>query len=97
MGYTGSILPQSMVCGQSGSMVHAPRPVIMESGQGTGHALDPTVEDVIVQALMSCKWSATRDLAGVCHLFSVANLNSLHTSWHCIAAHSIAEWMGTVH
>ena len=87
-----------MVCGQSGLMVHAPRPVIMESEQGTGHVLDHTVEDVIVQALMSCKWSAMRDLAEVCHLFTVVNPISLHVPyWHCIAAHSIAEWMGTVH
>ena len=89
---TGSILPQFMVCGQSGSMGRAPRPAIMESGQGTGHVLGRTVEDVIVQALMSCKWSAMRDLAEVCHVFTVANPICLHTSWH-----SIAEWMGTVH
>ena len=63
-----------MVCGQSGLMVHAPRHVVMELGQGTGHVLDPTVEAVSAWALMSCKWSATRDLAEVCHLFIVANL-----------------------
>lgn len=74
---------QSMVCGQSGLMVHAPRPVIMESGQGTGHVLDHTVEDVIVQALMSCKWSAMRDLAEAVQFLSLRKVSyfTLMTMW----------------
>ena len=42
---------QSMVCGQSGLMAHAPRPVTMGSGQSTGHVLDRTAEDVSAGAL----------------------------------------------
>ena len=55
-----------MVCGQSGLMVRAPRPAIMESGQGTGHVLGRTVEPVSACALRRWQLSATRDLAEVC-------------------------------
>ena len=45
------IPPQSMVCGQSGLMAHAPRPATMGSGQSTGLVLDHTAEDVSAGAL----------------------------------------------
>ena len=47
-------------------MVRAPRPAIMESGQGTGHVLGRTVEAVSAWALRRWQLSATRDLAEVC-------------------------------
>ena len=47
-------------------MVRAPRPAIMESGQGTGHVLGRTVEAVSAWALRRWQSSATRDLAEVC-------------------------------